>query len=127
MERCIIWAINVDTRSYFDDIKLADDFVEQGQYIQFPVLTLEGDFMAIKHGIKIERHNFPAEWAKPDPYQQGHSGYYPSNGGGGGYQAPPGVPLGPPPPWVPPGGGSKPPTTPYNWRPATTWGGNAAP
>ena len=116
--RRIIWAIIVDTRSYFDDIKLADDFLEQGQYLQFPVSTLEGDFMAIKHGIKIQRHNFPSEWATPDPYQ-GHSGYYPGKGGGGGY-VPPGVPSGPSTPWVPPPGGVKPPTTPYNWRP-TNW------
>lgn len=116
--RRIIWAIIVDTRSYFDDIKLADDFVEQGQYLQFPVSTLEGDFMAIKHGIKIQRHNFPSEWATPDPYQ-GHSGYYPGKGGGGGY-VPHGVPSGPSIPWVPPQGGVKPPATPYNWRP-TNW------
>jgi len=115
--RRIIWAIIVDTRSYFDDIKLADDFVEQGQYLQFPVSTLEGEFIAIKHGIKIQRHNFPAEWAMPDPYQ-GQQGYYPGKGGGGGYHIPPGTPSGPPTPWVPPPGGVKPPLTPYNWRPA---------
>ncbi len=26
--------------------------------MQFPASTLEGDYMAIKHGIKNERHNF---------------------------------------------------------------------
>lgn len=51
--RRIVWAIIVDTRSYFDNIKLAEDFMEQGQYLQYPVSTLEGDFVAIKHGIKI--------------------------------------------------------------------------
>jgi hypothetical protein len=59
--RCIIWAIIVDTRSFFEDIKLADDFLEQGDYIQFPASTLEGDYMSIKHGIKIQQHNFPPE------------------------------------------------------------------
>ncbi len=33
--RRIIWAIIVDTRSFFDDIKLADDFLKQCNYIQF--------------------------------------------------------------------------------------------
>ena len=50
--RRIVWAIIVDTRSYFDNIKLAEDFMEQGQYLQYPVSTLEGDFVAIKHGSK---------------------------------------------------------------------------
>ena len=80
--RRIVWAIIVDTRSYFDNIKLAEDFMEQGQYLQYPVSTLEGDFVAIKHGIKIQRHNFPAEWATPDPYQ-GPSSYYHGKGGEG--------------------------------------------
>jgi hypothetical protein len=72
----------VDTRSYFDDIKLAEDFMEQGQHLQFPVSTLEGDFIAIKHGIQIQRHNIPAEWATPEPYK-GPLSYYPMKGGGG--------------------------------------------
>ncbi len=42
---------------------------------------LEGDFISIKHGIKIQRHNFPAEWAAPEPYQA-PSSYYPGKGGG---------------------------------------------
>jgi hypothetical protein len=62
----ITWAIIVNTRSFFDDIKLADYFLEQGQYMQFPASTLEGDYMAIKHGIKIEHHNFPQEWKMPE-------------------------------------------------------------
>ena len=105
--RRIVWAIIVDTRSYFDDIKLAEDFMEQGQHLQFPVSTLEGDFIAIKHGIQIQRHNFPAEWSAPEPYK-GPSSYYPmKGGGGGGYQLPPGVPSGNPTPvgppsWAPP-------------------------
>ena len=95
----IIWAIIMDTRSYFDDMKLADDFVEQGQYLQFPASMLEGDFIAIKHGIKIQRHNFPTEWTMPHQYQ-GFSGYYTVKGSGGGYQAPPGVLSSHPTPWV---------------------------
>jgi hypothetical protein len=65
--QCIIWAIIIDTRSFFDDIKLADDFLKQGDYIQFPASMLEGDYMSIKHGIKIQRHNFPPEWVSPEP------------------------------------------------------------
>jgi hypothetical protein len=49
--RCIVWAIIVDTRSFFDDIELADNFVEQGDYMQFPASMLEGDYMSIKHRI----------------------------------------------------------------------------
>jgi hypothetical protein len=52
--RRIIWAIIVDTRSIFNNINLADDFLEQGNYIQFPASTLEGDYMSIKHGTKIQ-------------------------------------------------------------------------
>ena len=45
--RRITWAIIVDTRSFFDDIKLAEDFLEHGDYMQFPASTLvEGDFMS---------------------------------------------------------------------------------
>ena len=63
----ITWAIIVNTRSFFDDIKLAEDFLEHGDYMQFPASTLEGDFMSIKHGIKIQRHNFPPEWGTLEP------------------------------------------------------------
>jgi hypothetical protein len=31
----ITWAIIVDTRSFFDDIKLAEDFLKHGEYMQF--------------------------------------------------------------------------------------------
>ncbi len=79
--RRIIWAIIVDMRSFFDDIKLADDFFEQGDYMHFPASTLEGDYMSIKHGIKIQRHNFPPEWVTPDP-QPGPPSYYPGKGRG---------------------------------------------
>jgi hypothetical protein len=65
--RRITWAIIVDTRSFFDDIKLAEDFLEHGDYMQFPASTLEGDFMSIKHCIKIQQHNFPPEWGTPEP------------------------------------------------------------
>ena len=93
--RRIVWAIIVDTRSYFDDIKLAEDFMEQGQHLQFPVSTLEGDFIAIKHGIQIQRHNFPAEWSAPEPYK-GPLSYYPMKGGGGWLSTPPWRPIGQP-------------------------------
>jgi hypothetical protein len=59
------WTIIVDTRSFFDDIKLVEDFLKHGEYIHFPASTLEGDFMAIKHGIKIQWHNFPLDITKP--------------------------------------------------------------
>ena len=49
-------------------------------YMQFPVSTLEGDLMSIKHGIKLQRHNFPHEWTAPD-IQPGPQ-YYPGKGGG---------------------------------------------
>ena len=116
--RRITWAIIVDTRSFFNDIKLADDFLS-GQRLQMPVSTLDGDYMAIKHGIKIERHNFPLEWGAPGPsaaerYQPpgmnggyGRSGRAPS-------QAPPGT--SPPSNWQQPT--ARTPTVPFNWRPA---------
>ena len=53
--RRIIWAIIGDTRSFFDDIKLAEDFIYQGQYMQFPASTLEGDLMSIKQGCITTR------------------------------------------------------------------------
>jgi hypothetical protein len=65
--RRITWSIIVDTRLFFDDIKLAEDFLEHGDYMQFTASTLEGDFVSIKHGIKIQRHNFPQEWGTPEP------------------------------------------------------------
>jgi hypothetical protein len=74
-------------RSFFNDIKLADDFVKQGDYMQFPASTLEGDYMSIKHGIKIQRHNFPTEWMTPD-LQLGGPMYYPGKAVGGPYQPP---------------------------------------
>jgi len=74
--------------------------------------------MSIKHGIKIERHNFPLEWVTPEPKQYAPQGpYYPGKLGGGGYQ--PGLQ-----PLIPPPGGTyqpppqKKPTQPYNWHPA---------
>ena len=114
--RRIIWAIIVDSRSFFDDIKLSEDFLKQGNYMQFPASTLEGDLMSIKHGIKLQQHNFPQEWTTPD-VQPGPT-YYPGKGGGGSYHVPPGVPSGPPSPWTKPPL-LTPPTTPqYNWQPA---------
>ena len=79
----------MDTRSFFDDIKLAEDFIDQGHYMQFPASTLEGDLMSIKHGIKLQRHNFPQEWAAPD-VQPGPQYYQGKVGGSGGYHIPPG-------------------------------------
>ena len=76
----IIWAIIVDTQLFFDDIKLSEDFLEQGHYMQFPASTLEGDLMSIKHGIKLQQHNFPQEWTAPD-VQPGPQ-YYPEKEGG---------------------------------------------
>ncbi len=61
------WAIIVDTRSFFDAIKLAEDFLEHGDCMQFLASTLEGNFISIKHGIKIQWHNFPPEWGTPEP------------------------------------------------------------
>ena len=78
--RHIIRAIIVDTRSFFNDIKLAENFLKQGHYMQFPASTLEGDLMSITHGIKLQRHNFPHEWTAPD-VQPGPQ-YYPGKGGG---------------------------------------------
>ena len=115
--RHITWAIIVDTHSFFDDIKLAENFLEHGDYMHFPASTLEGDFMPIKHGIKIQRHNFPTEWGTPEPQYGPPIPYHPDKSGGGGYQPllppvtpPPGTWSQPPPP--------KTPTQPYNWRPA---------
>jgi len=96
---------------------LAEDFIEHGDYLQFPVSTLEGDLMSIKHRIKIERHNFPLEWVTPEPKYAPQAPYYPGKPGGGGYQ--PGLQ-----PSIPPPGGTyqpppqKTPTQLYNWRPA---------
>ena len=103
----------MDTQTYFDDIKLADDFIQQRRYLKFPVSTLDADYAAIKYGIKIKRHNFPKEWMTKEPWQQG--GYQQRDslyqgagmsGGGGGYQ--PQVPL-----------TGTTPKTPYSWRPAS--------
>jgi hypothetical protein len=90
--RRIILAIIINTRLFFDNIKLSDDFLEQGDFMQFPASTLEGDYLSIKHGIKIQRHNFPPEWVTPDP--QPGPPYYPGKGGRGGYSLSPGVPVG---------------------------------
>ncbi len=81
--------------------------------MQFPVSTLEGDFMSIKHGNKIQRHNFPLEWGTPEAQYGPPVPYYPGKTGGGDYQplVPPSIPppgrYQPPPP--------KTPTLPYNW------------
>jgi hypothetical protein len=118
--RRITWAIIIDSHSFFNNIKLAEDFLESGQYMQFPVSMLQGDYMAIKHGIKIQSHNFPQEWITkefPTP-----TGSYYGGGRGGGYQPiPPGIPLGTPPTWGKPISPSIVPSArvvPYRWQPA---------
>jgi hypothetical protein len=92
----ITWAIIVGTRSFFDDVKLAEDFLEHGEYIHFSASTLEGDFMAVRHSIKIQRHNFPLEWSTPE-LQYGPPGpYYPGKSGVSNYQPllpPSGLPV----------------------------------
>jgi hypothetical protein len=50
---CITWAIIMDTCSFFDDIKLAEDFLEQGESMRFPASILEGEYMSIKHGTGL--------------------------------------------------------------------------
>ena len=92
----ITWAIIVDTRSFFDDIKLVEDFLQHGDYMQFPASTLEDDFMSIKHGIKIQRHDFPPERGTPEPQYGPPVPYYPGKSDGGGYQ--PLLPPSTPPP-----------------------------
>jgi hypothetical protein len=77
----ITWAIIVDTRSFFDDIKLAEDFLEHGKYMQLPASTLGGDFMSVKDSIKIQRHNFPLEWSTPEPQHGPPGPYYPGRSG----------------------------------------------
>jgi hypothetical protein len=83
----ITWAIIVDTRSYFDDIKLADDFITFGTRIQFPVSTMDGKLLNIKFGNKILRSNFPSEWATPEPPTSSMNGGY-GRSVGGPYQQP---------------------------------------
>jgi hypothetical protein len=83
--RCITWAIIFDTQSFFDGIKLTDDFFEQGCYMQLLASTLEGDYTAIKHGInmKIEHHNLPPEWKMLEPHYECIGGYQQGRGSGG--------------------------------------------
>ena len=75
--------------------------------------------MSIRHGIKIQRHNFPLEWGTPEPqYHSPSAPYYPGKTGGGCCQ-----PLVPP--AIPPPGSFQPPlprtpTQPYNWCPANS-------
>jgi hypothetical protein len=117
--RCITWAIIVDTRSYFNNIKLADNFLHCNGRMQFPVSTLDGDYMNIKHGIKIERHNFPNEWRTMEPtHGYGMPGAYQpgKKSEGGGYQQ---QPSGVPPLNSWPAARAKGPLhAPYNWKPA---------
>ena len=112
----IMWTIIVNTRSFFGDIQLVEDFLEHGDYMQFPASTLEGGFMSIKHGIKNQQHNFPLEWGTPEPQYSPPVPYYLGKTGGRGYQ-PVVLPLIPlPGTYQPPL--QKNPTQPYNWRPA---------
>ncbi len=87
--------------------------------MHFSASMLEGDFMAIKHGIKTQWHNFTLEWSTPQPQYGPPGPYYPSKSGGGGYQPlmpPSGPPVPPPGTWQPPP--TKPPPQPFNWQPA---------
>jgi len=83
----------------------------------FRASTLEGDFMSIKHGIKIQRHHFPMEWGMLEPQSGPPVPYHPDKSGRGGNQPlllpatlPPGTHQPPPP--------KTPTQQPYNWRPA---------
>jgi hypothetical protein len=64
--------------------------------MQFLASTLEGDYMAIKHSIKIERHYFPQEKEMLEPHYEHLRGYQQGKGGGGSFQPqfPPGAPVG---------------------------------
>jgi hypothetical protein len=113
----ITWAIIVDTWSFFYNIKLVDEFLENSKFMQFPVSMLDRGFVAIKHGIKIQRHNFPHEWAMQEPYFGPPGCYYLGKGGKGGYQ-PVQTPLDPPPgSWQLSGSIKPPPTQLYTWQP----------
>ena len=94
----IVWAIIVDTRQFFDDIKLREDFINHrgpGKF-PFPVSVLQGEYMNIKFGATIHRHNFPKEWmtvtrehhgpqgGHQGGYQGGHQGGGAGRDGGGG-------------------------------------------
>jgi hypothetical protein len=83
--RRILWAIFVDTRQYFDEVKLADDFIRyRGSDLKFPVSTLQGEYMNIKFGIPIQRYNFPKEWMTVTREHQGPQGNYQGGYQGGG-------------------------------------------
>jgi hypothetical protein len=73
--------------------------------------------MSIKHGIKIQQHNFPPEWVTLDPWPG--PPFYLGKGGGGGYLLSPSVLVGFPSPWTVSPLLAKPPSLPYNWHPAT--------
>jgi hypothetical protein len=83
--------------------------------MQFPAFTLEGNYMVIKHSIKIERHNFPQEWKMPESYHERLGGYQQGKGGGGGNHPlfSPAAPAGLTSLWIQPDL-SKQPTQPYN-------------
>ncbi len=115
---CITWEIIVNSCLFFYNIRLAEEFLENWEIIQFPVSPLDGDYVAIKHGIKILCHNFPQEWTTPELSFGPAGGYYPGKGGGSGYQ-PVQPPSGAQPvSWQLPGPVKLPPTQPYAWQPA---------
>ena len=81
----IVWAVIVDTRQFFDDIKLQDDFINhRGSNFPYPVSMLQGEYMNIKFGNPIQRHNFPREWMTGTREQQGPQGGYQDGHQGGG-------------------------------------------
>jgi hypothetical protein len=80
--RRITWAIIIDTCSYFDNIKLANDYITFGTRIQFPVSTMDGELLNIKFGNKILCSNFPSEWVTPEPPTSSMNGGYGRSVGG---------------------------------------------
>ncbi len=120
MEVChqIMWAFIVDTQSFVNDIKLVEDFLKHGEYMHFPASTLEGDFMTVKHSIKIQWHIFPLEWSTMEPQYCPPGPYYLGKSGVSNYLPllpPSGLPVPLPGMWQQPL--PKPPSQPYNWQP----------
>ena len=91
--------------------------LNKGTTCNFWHQRMKGDYMSIKHGIKIQRHNFSTEWMTPE-LPPGGSLYYPGKALGAHYQPTPGAPPVLASPWTPPATLGKPPPTPYHWRPA---------
>jgi hypothetical protein len=82
----IIWAIIVDTQSFFDDIKLAEDFLEQGHYMQFLASTCPSNMESNFNGTTSHKSGL---------CRTSNPGLSTNRERGGGYHIPPGVPSGP--------------------------------